>query len=127
MARDIVVEVPNERTTPNKIGLAGLAAGGLLVGAIGLYFHLDARDAVDAVEADRFTGEAWTAEKVELVDRADRSSTRAGIAYGIGGAILIGAIVGFIVTDPKSQTSVIRTSQITPTAGGAIVGTGWSF
>jgi hypothetical protein len=127
-ARDIVVEIPGERSTTNKLALGGIAGGGVLLGALGLYFHLDARTAADEASADRFNGKAWTADRQELADRADRSSTRAIVLYSVGSAALIGAIVTFIVTEPKSERSVIRTQPVvTPAPGGATIGGMWRF
>lgn len=126
--REIVVEVPGERSTENKLLCGGLAAAGVVAGALGLYWHLDSRDAADAVAADEFTGRPWSADEIALVERADRSKTRAQIGYGLGGALLVAAVVTFIVTDPPSERSVIRTGAIVaPTPGGAIVGRSWSF
>jgi hypothetical protein len=122
--------VPGERSRDNKLLVGGLAAGGLLVSALGVYWHLDARDASSAVESAEFTGKAWTAEQVGLVDRADRSRTRAIVAYSLGGAILIGTIVTYIITAPKSETTVIRTGvAVAPVehGSGGMVTRMWSF
>jgi hypothetical protein len=128
--REIVVEVPGERSKNNKILVASLGAAGVIASALGLYWHLDSRDASKEVTADYFTGEAWTAEKVALVDRAERSKTRATIAYSFGGALLVGAIATWIITAPKSETTIIRTGGVvvTPTPdGGGMVTRMWSF
>jgi hypothetical protein len=126
--KDIVVEVPGERSLTTKLAIGGVAAAAVLAGAIGLHYNLDARSAADEVSASLFTGKAWTTKQAALDARASRSSTRAGIGYGVGGALLIGAIVAFIVTDPKTEKSVIRTSPaITPLQGGALLGGAWSF
>jgi hypothetical protein len=129
--REIVIEIPGERSTANVVALAGIAGAGAIAGAIGVYFNLDARSAQQDVSADRFLNRPWTQAQVDLVERADRSSTRAGICYGIGGALLLGAAIAFIVTDPKSETSVIRTTRATPTVvpapGGAVLGGAWRF
>jgi len=128
--KDIVIEVPGERTLNNKLAIGGVAGAGLLVGALGLYFNLDARSAADELSSQLFTGKAWTADKEALDDRAHRSSGRAGIAYGIGGALIAGAIAALVITEPKSERSVIRTGPapaITPVQGGALLGGAWSF
>lgn len=130
--KDIVIEVPGERSTENKLVLGGIAGAGFVVGAIGLYFHLDSRSASNDVSSDKFTGHAWTAEDDALVDRADRSRSRAIIGYSIGGALIAGAVVAYILTEPKSETAVIHphghgTPSVTPTEGGALLGGLWSF
>ena len=128
--REIQVEVPGERSQNNKILCASIGAAGVIASALGLYWHLDSRDASNEVNADVFTGEAWTDEKNALVDRAERSKTRATIAYSFGGALLIGAIATFIFTSPKSETTIIRTGGVTVTPtddGGGMVSRMWSF
>jgi hypothetical protein len=84
------------------------------------------------VSSDRYTGHAWTADDQALVDRADRSRTRAIVAYSAGGALLIGAAIVYMVTEPKSETAVIHphgrgTPTVAPTEGGAVLGGMWSF
>ena len=128
----ITFETPGERTTSNIVTAAGVAGAGVVVGAIGLYFHLDSRSASDDVAADGPTGTPWTTERADLVDQADRSRTRAIIGYSIGGALLVGAIAYWIATDPPSETVVIRPRPavqpvIAPTPGGATLGGVWSF
>lgn len=129
--REIEIEIPGERSTSNIVTLAAIAGAGVIVGAVGLYFNLDARSAQQDVESNKFTAKPWTETQIALVDRAERSSTRAGIAYGVGGALLLGATVAFIITAPKSETSVIRTTRATPTVapapGGAVLGGAWRF
>lgn len=128
--REIVIDVPGERTLNNKLLVGGLTAAGVIAGALGVYWHLDSRDASNEVSADAYTGKAWTDEQVGLVDRADRSKTRATIAYSLGGAILIGAIATYILTEPASEKAIIRTGGVgvTPTEhGGTLVTRMWSF
>jgi hypothetical protein len=128
-SRDITIEVPGERTRNNKLIIGGIAAGGVLVGALGLYFHLDSRDAANEVSADRFNGKSWSQKQIDLVARADRSKTRAEVSYVIGGGLLLGAVIAYIVTSPKSETSVIHTSPVgvVPTGDGGMVTGMWSF
>jgi hypothetical protein len=129
--RDIVIETPNERATHTKIVLGATVAAGVLVGGLGVFWHLDSRSAADDLSAGKFTGRAWTSEDIALADQADRSRTRATVAYGIGGALLVGAAIAFIVTDPGSETVVITPNRATPTVapmpGGAVFGGMWSF
>lgn len=126
--RDVTIEVPGERSRNNKLIVGGIFAGGVLVSALGLYYHLDSRDAANEVSADRFNGKAWSDKQVDLVERADRSKTRATVSYVIGGGLLVGAIVAYIVTAPKSETAVIHTGvAVVPTDDGGMVTRMWSF
>jgi len=129
--REIVVDVPGERSRNNKILLASTTALGVLVGALGVYYHLDSRDAANEVTATTFTGRAWTPADDELVDQAERSRTRAAIAYSVGGALVTAAIVAFIFTEPRSERAVIRPhaaqATLAPTQGGALVGGVWRW
>ena len=129
-SRELEIEVPGERSRNNKLVIGGMLAAGALGGALGLYWHLDSRDASDAVSSDRFTGEAWTEEHAAQVDRAQRSKSRATVAYAVGGAFLLASVITYIVTEPESETAVIRTGvSVTapPRGSGAIVGKLWSF
>lgn len=130
--KDIVIEIPGERTMEQKVLVGGIAGAGLLVGAIGAYFHYDSSQASDEVGSAKFTGHAWTAEDRALVDQADRSRTLAIVGYSVGGALLIGAIVAYVITDPPSETAVIHphgrgSAMLTPTPGGAMAFGTWSF
>jgi len=128
--RDITIEVPGERSRNNKLVIGGVAAAGAIVSVLGVYWHLDSRDASNEVSADAFTGKAWGDDEIALVDRAERSKTRATVAYSIGGALLIGAVAAWIFTAPKSETAIIRTGVIvTPPdhGGGGVVSKMWSF
>lgn len=130
--KDIVIEIPGERTMEQKVLVGSLAGAGFLVSALGAYFHNDSRQASDDVGSDTYTGHAWTVEDQALVDQADRSRTRAIVGYSVGGALLIGAIVAYVITDPPSETAVIHphgrgSAMLTPTPGGAMVGGAWSF
>ncbi|CAN5880379.1 hypothetical protein BH11MYX3_BH11MYX3_15030 [soil metagenome] len=129
---DIVIEIPGERSTENKLLLGGLAGAGAIVGAIGAYFHLDSRSASDDVSSSKFTGQAWTPDDQEAFDRADRSRSRAIIGYSVGGVLLAGAVIAYIITEPKSEKVVIRphgrgSPTIAPAEGGAVLGGMWSF
>lgn len=128
--RDIVVEIPGDRSPTNKRVLVGVAGAGVLIGSLGLYFHLDSRSASEDVSAKKITGHAWTPAEQALADRADRSATRAGIAYGIGGALIVGATIAFIATAPESSTTVIHTGPapaIVPARDSLGVGGTWTW
>jgi hypothetical protein len=126
--REIVVDIPGERSTNNKLALGAIAVGGLLAGSLGLYWHLDSRSAANDVTATMPTGNAWTAHDQSLLDRADSSRTRATVAYTVGGLFITAAIVGLIVTEPKTERSVIHPNATVSVSGdGAMVGGAWRF
>jgi len=127
--KDIVITVQGERSHNNILVLSSVAGAGALLGAIGLYYNLDARSAANDVNAVEAAHVAWTPALQAKYDQAHDSSVKAGVFYGLGGAVVIGAIVGLIVTAPKDTTTVIHphTAVIAPTRGGAVVGTAWSF
>src|ERR1044071_6090326 len=134
--KDLVVDVPGERSRTNMLAIGGVAVGGLLVGGLGLHFNLDAQAAADDVSSGSFKGVAWTDKQEALVDRASRQSTRAGICYGIGGALLIGPCAAFTITEPRTERAVIHTQPppafvpaptLAPVPGGAVLGGTWSF
>lgn len=122
-----------ERSLGNRLLLAGIAGGGALAGGLGVYFHLESRDAANAVGADSFTSTAWGPDDQANVDRAADNRSKAMVAYGIGGGLLLAAVVTLIVTEPAAETVVItpRTPSVTPTVspaeGGAVLGGRWSF
>ncbi|HEY4059291.1 MAG TPA: hypothetical protein VGM39_21890 [Kofleriaceae bacterium] len=126
----IVIDTPRDRSASNLATAASLAGVGLLAGGLGVYFHLDGKDASDSVSAGVYTGHAWTQKQVDLVDKAHDDRTRAIVGYSIGGAALVGAIVYWIVTDPGSETTIIQphtAPAVVPTQGGAMLGGTWSF
>ena len=127
--REIVVDIPGLRSTQTKVMLYGLAAATTIVGSIGLYFHLGSRSAADDVSRSLFDGETWTQNRQARFDDGERDKSRATVAYTIGGLLLTGTIVALIVTEPKSERSIIRPRHagIAPTQGGAVAGAGWSF
>ena len=132
--KDIYIKSYPDRSRANVMGLSIAGGAGLLLGAVGLYFHLDSRDLSGSVSTQKFTGEAWTPERQATYDSANRSATVAGVFYGIGGAVLLGTAIAYMVTEPKMETMVIRphtspkpTALVAPTRGGALVGGTWSF
>ncbi|MDX2093407.1 MAG: hypothetical protein SFX73_36520 [Kofleriaceae bacterium] len=129
--RKIEIVTRSERSLENKLLLAGLVGGGVLAGGLGVYFHLESRDASNAVAADTFTSEAWSTADQANVDRADDNRRKAALAYGIGGAFVVASIVTLIVTEPKAETIVITPNRptpiVTPAEGGAMLGGRWSF
>jgi hypothetical protein len=135
--QDIVISVRNDRSSTNIAALVAVGGAGLVMGGIGLYFHLDSRDAANSVSANRFTGRPWTQERQDAYDRAYESRTTAAVFYGIGAALALGTIIAYIVTEPAAETLVIRpqgragTSRaaplLVPTEGGGLLGGAWRF
>ncbi len=131
-ANEIVIETPGERSGQDKVIVGSLAGAGAIVAGIGLWFHLDSRSASSEISAHKYTGRAWTADEAAAADRADSSRRGAMVGYTVGGALLVGAIVALIVTDPGSETTVIKPRRaaapvFAPTHGGALLGGTWSF
>ena len=133
--REIVIDVPGVRTREQKIVLGSLMAAGTIAGLLGVYFHLESRSAANDVSESVFNGQTWTSDRQARLEEGERSKTRAGISYAMGGAFVIGAIVALIVTEPKSEKAVIRPRHagntvsplVSPIPGGAMAGAGWSF
>lgn len=124
----IVIHSVPDRSGKNIAILASLAGAGALVGGLGLWAHLESRAAVADVSAADFTHTAWTPARQAEEDRANRDATRAAVGYGIGGALLIAAVVALIVTAPAEETTVIQPHVgAAPTPGGASVSAAWSF
>jgi len=127
--REIVIDVPGLRTRRAKLLSGSLLAAGVVAGSIGLYYTLESRSSANAVSAQVFTGKTWSDELQQSVDDADRSRTRAIIAYSIGGAFVAGAIAAYIATEPKSERHVIRPHRtaLAPVPGGAVATGEWRF
>lgn len=124
--KDIVVTTPGERSTKNIAILASVAGAGALLGGIGVYWNLDSKSAADEVSAHRQTSVPWTPERQATYDRAHDSAVKAGVFYGLGGALVLGAVVGLIVTVPKAETTVIH-PHVAIGPEGASIGGSWSW
>jgi hypothetical protein len=127
--REIVVDIPGVRPTQTKLMLYSLAAASVIAGGIGLYYHLDSRSAANTVSRSLFSGETWTQDRQDRLEEGERSKTRAAVAYTVGGLFVTGTIIALILTEPKSERTVIRPRHagIAPTPGGAVAAAGWSF
>ena len=124
--KDIIVTTPGERSAKNIAILASVAGAGVLLGGIGLYYNLDSKSASDDVSAHRPVEIPWTPARQATYDRAHDSAVKAEVFYGLGGALLLGAVVGLIVTVPKSETTVIH-PHLAVGPDGASIGGSWSW
>lgn len=124
--KDIVVTSTGERSAKNIAILASVAGAAALIGGLGVYYNLDSKSAADEVSAHRLLSVPWTSDRQATYDRAHDSAVKAEIFYGVGGALLIGAVVGLIVTQPKTETTVIH-PHVAVGPGGAVLGGSWSF
>ncbi len=93
-------------------------AGGVTAGAL----YLSARDDLDRA-AEGGPGGVTLAEHDRLVARADRKQLWAGIAGGVGAALVVGGVIRFVTGDRT------ETVTVAPAAGGAgaSVTVGWRF
>lgn len=125
---EIVVEIPGERSTTNIAVLGGMTGAAAIAGVIGVYFHLDSRSITNDLSSSTTTGKAWTPDDAKKEGQASDDRTRAVVAYSIGGALLVGATVAFILTAPASERRVITPhTALQPTQGGAVISHWWSF
>jgi len=126
----IKVRQTRSRTTSQHLMIGGLAGAGAVAGGLGLWFHLDSREAADAVSADdpRLIG-TWTPDRQESYDRAESSGSKAIIFYGVGGLCLVGAVVAAVLTQPGEEEIEVgpRHASIAPVPGGAVVGGAWRW
>jgi hypothetical protein len=127
--REIVVDVPGVRSTQTRLILGTLAAATVIVGGIGLYFHVESRDAANEVSRSVFDGETWTQARQDRLEEGERARSRAIVSYTFGGLLLTGTVVALILSEPRSERHVIRPRHagVAPIPGGAIAGAGWSF
>lgn len=126
----ITVTTPGERSSQNIQFLAGLAGAGVVLVGLGVFYNLDSRSSANAVSAGDPTGQPWTSGDQADYDHTHQLAVRAGVCYGIGGAVLVGALVTWILTAPSDQVTVIQphvTPTVTPAPGGALLGGQWRF
>jgi hypothetical protein len=109
-----------------------IGAGAALFGGLGLYFHLDSRDAAARVTATTPTNHPWSPADQANYDQANSSRTKAIVLYSIGGAATIAAAAYLIVTTPPDFETTIRPHRkfvpkvdVAPQA--AVVGGTWSW
>jgi hypothetical protein len=126
------VTAEGERTKHQIIVVSSIAGAAVVLGAVGLYFNLDARSSSNMVSSGVPTDRTWTAADQAAYDQGKSSNTKMEIFYGAASVALIGTIVAYIVTAPKDEVTVIRphvglSPVIAPTNGGAVLGGSWGF
>lgn len=129
---DYVIRSKGERSTKNLVILAGLGGGGALLAGLGLYFHVDSRDASNRVTATTPTNHPWSADDQASYDDAYSSRTKAIVFYSIGGAALVAAAVYLIASEPPEEETLIHphrsfTPKVEVAPTGALVGGSWLF
>jgi len=125
------------RTRRQHIIIASLFGGALAFGGIGLYFHLDSRDASNTLSiAGGEPIRTYDRAADSLRDRAFRSRTLAIVGYSIGGAFIAATIAAMSMTQPGDEIISIDDEpapkntvpvSVVPVRGGAVVGKAWSF
>jgi hypothetical protein len=131
-------EVDRPRERSDKILMASLFGGSVLLGGVGLLFHLDSQRKSSEVSAvaGRHTGRIYTEELDDTRRAALRSRTFAIVGYSMSGALLLSTFVVYLVTDPGRETITVGDQlaptpaarlMVEPVPGGALVGGQWTF
>jgi hypothetical protein len=119
----VTVTRTTERSIRDRVVLWGLVGAGAIGVGLGVGWHLDSRDAAEAVSADdgRLVG-TWSDELQERYDEAGRAGSKATVAYAVGGTLLIGAFGWAYWTRPRERQVVL-----VPVEGGATARATWRF
>jgi hypothetical protein len=119
----VTVTRTTSRTVPELAILWGLVGAGAVGVGLGVRWHLDSRDAADAVSAndERIVG-VWTDELMDAHDRAATAGNRALAAYVVGTVFLAGAFGWAFWTRPRERQVVL-----VPVEGGAAASAAWRF
>jgi hypothetical protein len=90
-----------------------------------------------STDAGRHTGRIYTDELDDTRRAALRSRNLAIASYAVGGGLLIGTFIAYLVTDPGEEVVHVGTEAdaggaaahllFEPTDDGAVVGGAWSF
>ena len=135
----LTFHVDRERSTQQRILIASLFGGSVLFGGVGLLFHIDSKNKSDDVSTDagRHTGRVYTEELDDTRRAALRSRNFAIGSYAVGGGLLIGTFIAYLLTDPGQEVVHVGTEAdagaagarvlLEPTDGGALVGGAWRF
>lgn len=147
-------EVDRPRSRRARIVIASLAGGAVLMTGVGVLFTLDSKSKSDDVSTKpgQNNGQVYSEALDDTRRAALRSRDWAIASYAVGGGLLVGALVAYILTDPGRETIRVNGASspvpagggggarppspgpsaaahllLAPTRGGAFVGGAWSF
>jgi hypothetical protein len=133
----LTFKVDRERTTRQRVLIGSLFGGSVLLGGVGLLFHIDSKHKSDEVSTDagHHTGHIYTEELDDTRRAALRSRNFAIASYALGGGLLVGTFIAYLLTDPGQETIRVGTEAestgarllVAPTESGAVVGGSWRF
>ncbi len=133
-SQNVTVKRAKSRTPSQRLQIGGAVAIGAVFAAIGVYYHLESRDAAASVSGNGdLDGEAWTDDRQATYDRARQAGYYAGFSYGLSAVFLAGAAVIGWMTRPGEEELVIKpgeasvTPVVAPVPGGAVVGGAWRW
>jgi tetratricopeptide (TPR) repeat protein len=118
-----VTDVEPERRYPGRtkkiIGLSAMGAG-VLLGGVGLYFGMKARDAGDDISKLSDDRGMWNQDWEDLYQRGKTYETTQIIAYTAGGIFLAGGVVFYFLGHLEDRAAARALDvAIAPTPGGA--------
>ena len=149
----LTFEVDRPRSHRARVVIASLVGGAVLMGGLGVLFTLDSKSKADEVSSKpgNNTGRVYTAELDDTRRAGLRSRTWAVTSFAVGGGLLVGALVAYVVSDPGRETIHVNGTStpvpathgatpppnpgpsarvhllLAPTRGGALLGGAWSF
>lgn len=129
LAVDSAPARPSRWTGRRKIAV-GLAAGALVAAGGGIFFGMRSKgfedDAADLCPSGNCGSSEQAAEANDLVDKAKSNATYANVAYGIGAAAAVGAVVLWVFGAPQESPDAVSIApQLTSEAAGVAVR--WGF
>lgn len=116
----VALRPPSSFTTTRKIAV-GVGVGALVVGGVGVALTLRAQGLKDDAAAICPTMECSRAEEANrLAGEANTNRDRALVAYGVGVAAIVGAVVLWFVGEPEHApgVSTVAVPRVSPTYAG---------
>jgi tetratricopeptide (TPR) repeat protein len=113
------------RAVRRRVGL-GLAGGGVVAAAIGIYFAVDARDASQEIDAFYDGGGTWNPGIAAVEERGRRAEVVSISLLAAGGALaLAGGVLRYLGREPASPDGPSLALDVR--AGARTVGASWRF